>query len=1397
MLNLGTLQFGLAVNTQALDNALTRLESFKRSVTAVQNASNRGSETAIAQLRRQENAVTASLEKVKTFADRVNNLKIAPSVRTDLIERAQRAFAELSKKASDASRPLDATQFDRTISKFRSEIASLGREMRNTPTIPADTTTKLIAQARAAEAAAARYADLNRAMNQGGSGKSASASASVFSAAFKAEDALNYARATEQASAAQARFNATLAGTANLANKSASASAQVFAAAFNDAGKSEAALLRQANAYERVAERVRNLDAQVRNSKLNVEASTSLSDKLGAVSNMAKGSLTAKSLNPQEFSSAQVQINRALGEIRREFNSLRSTAEKVPSSFEQMQKALRSMGASALLLNGHLGGMSTRLFALSSIVGSFGLAAGAAAGALGAFGLGALNLGKGAIDVTLKMEKAEKALTAITGSAAAASVEIAKVASISNQAGVVFTETTGAFARYTASANAAGQSAGETERQFRAVALAAGTMGLSADDTNGVFRALEQIMSKGAVQSEELRGQLGDRLPGAFAIAAAGMGKTTAELQKMMKAGDVLSSDFLPKFTDALTKAYNIDVTKNIDTLQATINRLTNSSDQFYASFGKNTGVVNIYREALKGLTSLLNMVTENLAGIIRTSVGVVGAIAGMTAAFVAIRVAMLAWAGTTFVIAWMGSFIALARTATSATQMWALAQVALNTAMLANPIGAIAALLARLTVGIAAAVFGYKTLTGAIDESNRAAADTSGFDAYIQTQIAMKSQIKATTLEMINQAVTMARTSAMNMRSTATDIRRQEVEVSRLRDQATKDRAAVSNNGGKAATENYGLSGSALGAAERRLNELRQLEAAYSAEAQSIERTLGGLNRVAELPEMGSPTAGVTTEDAGKKKKGVEDNISALEDLIRAAQSAEEKMTKLASGPVELQNVDDWMKAKDILRDFSQTELVMAEAAMRAAGLSTGDLTTDVAMLAMGLRKTEESIDAFIKAWEGIDSAGQSIKDVREQIDYLQAGGDAANLYLVENAAKAREALKGLGDKELTALVERLRTMGYEGSSAAEALTKLFNADSEANQLLSSLTEMRDAMREVNQTIYEANAAAAGYAISEETGKEVEKLLERNRAMADYRALLEGTGMSDTEKAAAVQQYATALDAAATATDRLAKAQAAAEAFKQMWRDIKSDAINNIMDVIHGVENLQRAIIDTFMNIVDRITEISLDKAFDSILNSVTGGKKDPTSDAAAIVSNTAAITTHSAALAGLTSATAAATAALYGLSTSAGGTNSPGGGILGAILGGATSIFGASQGLGSSAFNGAGSIKLPDYTFGRAAGGPVSVGQIVRMNEPGAGQELWAPSTSGAVINPRDLMGSGTTVHMVNRTTIDARGATLETVEELKREMRRRDDRIKREMGPIIDARLVDNAMRGRVTS
>ena len=119
---------------------------------------------------------------------------------------------------------------------------------------------------------------------------------------------------------------------------------------------------------------------------------------------------------------------------------------------------------------------------------------------------------------------------------------------------------------------------GEATRDiFSAVGEAARALGLSTADQSGVFTALEQIISKDVVSAEELRGQLGERLPGAFQIAARAVGVTTRELGEMLQKGELLAEDFLPRFAAALREEFGAAADAAGDTASAAFTRLDNA----------------------------------------------------------------------------------------------------------------------------------------------------------------------------------------------------------------------------------------------------------------------------------------------------------------------------------------------------------------------------------------------------------------------------------------------------------------------------------------------------------------------------------------------------------------------------------------------------------------------------------------------------------------------------------------------------------------------------------------------------------------------------------------------------------------------------------------------------
>jgi tape measure domain-containing protein len=172
------------------------------------------------------------------------------------------------------------------------------------------------------------------------------------------------------------------------------------------------------------------------------------------------------------------------------------------------------------------------------------------------------------------------------------------------------------YIKFRAAAMQSNMTASGTMQIFNSVAKAAAVLGLRTDEVNGVFLALEQMISKGKVTTEELRRQLGERLPGAMGIMADAIGVSIVQLDKMLKAGTVLSSDALPKFADALEKAYGISAVNKVDTLAAAQGRLATA----WVGFVKDVNAGSAYKTAIDGMATALGGVSVIMKGLVSTA---------------------------------------------------------------------------------------------------------------------------------------------------------------------------------------------------------------------------------------------------------------------------------------------------------------------------------------------------------------------------------------------------------------------------------------------------------------------------------------------------------------------------------------------------------------------------------------------------------------------------------------------------------------------------------------------------------------------------------------------------------------------------------------------------------
>lgn len=111
------------------------------------------------------------------------------------------------------------------------------------------------------------------------------------------------------------------------------------------------------------------------------------------------------------------------------------------------------------------------------------------------------------------------------------------------------------FGRFILAAKQSGIEGEVANQSFAKIAASMRNLGGSAADTAGVVRAFEQSLSKGKFMAEEVRLQLGDRLPVAMTALQTATGMTGDELNKAFEAGELSTEKFFLPFVQALFDA--------------------------------------------------------------------------------------------------------------------------------------------------------------------------------------------------------------------------------------------------------------------------------------------------------------------------------------------------------------------------------------------------------------------------------------------------------------------------------------------------------------------------------------------------------------------------------------------------------------------------------------------------------------------------------------------------------------------------------------------------------------------------------------------------------------------------------------------------------------------------
>lgn len=247
---------------------------------------------------------------------------------------------------------------------------------------------------------------------------------------------------------------------------------------------------------------------------------------------------------------ASIRIPPGLAQAGAALQSFAAAAQNASAQTRSLTASMRGFRVPSALLNSvnQVNSLSASMATARSSAGAFGSGMNSLNGVLAGFGvtLGAVGFGRfvsGLNDIEKQMASfrsiVDVSMKDVGGSAASLDV----LRETADRLGLPLRELVDTYPKFATAIRLSGQSGAEANQIFKDLSVGLAGVGADAIKTQRVFKAVEQMFNKGTVTAEELKQQLGDAIPGAVQLFAKSMGTGTAELTKMMEAGQVASSN--------------------------------------------------------------------------------------------------------------------------------------------------------------------------------------------------------------------------------------------------------------------------------------------------------------------------------------------------------------------------------------------------------------------------------------------------------------------------------------------------------------------------------------------------------------------------------------------------------------------------------------------------------------------------------------------------------------------------------------------------------------------------------------------------------------------------------------------------------------------------------------
>lgn len=724
--------------------------------------------------------------------------------------------------------------------------------------------------------------------------------------------------------------------------------------------KTVAQMSKQEDAVRKALQQVLRLNQQMRNAGVPPAMFARSTQAFGS---LTKG-LTATNLTYKDQLRLQGRFQAQMGKSSRALSLFK--ADKARKSLSRMGEAMRDLESASVLAVGPLSGVGARIRAIGAIAKrSTLMVVGLLAGITGLLVV-VFKLSAAALRARAAMDRINSVMMQATGSAFFARKEFEFVAVIADKMGQQVESTAQSFAEFAAAARDTALEGQGVRDVFTGVLEAVTALKLPLETQKGLFRALIQMMSKGVIQSEELRGQFGERLAGGFELVRKEVGKTRAEFAKMLKTGQLISDKFVPAIGRAMHKTFGEQAPRAANTLESAINRLSNAQLRFNLAMDEMVNASSIAIGVINSLTAVISVMGSNLDATIAT----IGAVV----------VGMLVLAGPVV----LKGIFALGRGIKLLTGF----MLGLNIAVAANPLVLLATIAARIAIALGAAAAAFFVFNAALDD-----AIESTRELIVESEDLLKLEQLRTDLQLDQ-----TRQFIKNM---AAEIAAVEARV--VAQQALVDSLAI------------GVTGVDLGetSAGKRLKENLDLLA-------QLRINMDALITLVAKGVKGFGDLGDDISDA------LEDAIDEVKDFAKALERANMQIENLKKDvALDPSFLEALFEAQDIIEELTQDELVQLQLELEKVGFSSVTTAEGLTQLIFAAEQAEDKFKDLLKAFE---KSPDIMKDINQQFDRMRREIDAlgTSIDAVDklNEAFEREDAIEKYREELEKMTEAARAM-------------------------------------------------------------------------------------------------------------------------------------------------------------------------------------------------------------------------------------------------------------------------------------------------------------------------------------------------------------------------------------